>query len=265
MADASDSKSDAGNSVWVQVPSPASDLMNFRVYKVFFYGGQGMDRERMVVELYLIHTEFLNDEHIFHRKLHQVSDKRRKKVLECKTREDKKRSLAAGLLLEEILKSKGYSPEQVEMDKAGKLYLPGVDDFFFSLSHSGEYAACGVCDVPVGVDIQKKRETKANIARRFFCRQEAERIERQPKEMRADMFFRYWTGKESYLKLTGQGIFAGMDNFLVDLEEKRIVDPDNDTKEIYLKEYRCLADYFISVACYSQNFAAFVKKIYYRL
>ena len=78
-------------------------------------------------------------------------------------------------------------------------------------------------------------------------------------------FFEIWTGKESYLKLTGQGIFGGMDNFLVDLEENRIFDNYNYDKEIYLKEYKCLEDYYISVACYSRNFATFVKKIFYKI
>lgn len=224
-----------------------------------------MHSENMTVDLYLIHTEFLNNEDVFRQKLRQVSELRRKKVLDCKTREDQKRSLAAGLLLEEILMGYGFDPKFIEVDENGKLYLPEVKDFFFSLSHSGEYAACVVCDVPVGVDIQKKRETKANIAKRFFKLEESKVIEDQPEEKRQDMFFRYWTGKECYLKLKGQGIFGGMDTFIVDLDEKKILDEYNDNQEIYLKEYRCLEDYFISVACYSKKFATFVKKIYYRL
>lgn len=223
-----------------------------------------MNTDRMAVELYLIHTDFLEEEQVFQKKLHMVSEKRRKRVLSYKVREEQKRSLAAGLLLEQILNERGFSGDMVVADENGKLYLPGVDDFFFSLSHSGEYAACVVSDVPVGVDIQQKRETKANIARRFFQCQEAERIEREPKERQSDMFFRYWTGKESYLKLTGQGISGGLDRFFVDLEEKKIIDNYN-RQEIYLKEYKCLEDYYISVACYSKNFAMFVKKIYYRL
>lgn len=223
-----------------------------------------MNTNRMAVELYLIHTDFLEEEQVFQKKLHMVSEKRRKRVLSYKVREDQKRSLAAGLLLEQILNERGFSGDMVVADENGKLYLPGVDNFFFSLSHSGEYAACVVSDVPVGVDIQQKRETKANIARRFFQCQEAERIEMEPKERQADMFFRYWTGKESYLKLTGQGISGGLDSFFVDLEEKKIIDNYN-REEIYLKEYKCLEDYYISVACYSKNFAMFVKKIYYRL
>lgn len=223
-----------------------------------------MNTDRMAVELYLIHTDFLEEEQVFQKKLHMVSEKRRKRVLSYKVREDQKRSLAAGLLLEQILNERGFSGDMVVADENGKLYLPGVDDFFFSLSHSGEYAACVVSDVPVGVDIQQKRETKANIARRFFQCQEAERIEKEPRERQSDMFFRYWTGKESYLKLTGQGISGGLDRFFVDLEEKKIIDNYN-RQEIYLKEYKCLEDYYISVACYSKNFAMFVKKIYYRL
>lgn len=223
-----------------------------------------MSADRMPVELYLIHTDFLNEEPVFKNKLALVSEKRREKVLSYKTREDQKRSLAAGLLLEHVIGEKGYSGEQIAVGESGKLYLPEVDDFFFSLSHSGEYAACVISDVPVGVDIQQKRETRANIARRFFKYEEAEMIEKQPKEKQVDFFFRYWTGKESYLKLKGQGILGGLDTFLVDLEEKRIIDPYNH-QDIYLKEYKCLEDYYISVACYSKKFAAFVKKIFYRL
>lgn len=219
----------------------------------------------MAVELYLIHTDFLNDEPVFKRKLAQVSEGRREKVLSYKVREDQKRSLAAGLLLEYIIGERGYSGQQVEVGENGKLYLPEVDDFFFSLSHSGKYAACVISDVPVGVDIQQKRETKANIARRFFQNAEVEMIEKQSKENQADLFFRYWTGKESYLKLTGKGILGGLDGFFVDLEEMKIIDKYNHDQEIYLKEYRCLEDYYISVACYSKKFAMFVKKIFYRL
>ena len=224
-----------------------------------------MSTKRMAVELYLIHIGFLEEEEVFQKKLKYVSEKRRQRVLSYKTRADQMRSLAAGMLLEHILDEHGYSKELVASEENGKLYLPGVNDFYFSLSHSGEYAACVVSDVPVGVDIQQKRETRANIARRFFQCEEAERIEKQPREKQTDMFFRYWTGKESYLKLKGEGILGGLDRFFVDLDEKKIIDHYNHNQEIYLKEYKCLENYYISVACYSKNFAMFVKKIFYRI
>lgn len=224
-----------------------------------------MSIDRMPVELYLIHTDFLDDEQVFRKKLNFVPEKRREKILSYKTREDQKRSLAAGLLLEQILNEHGFEGKQIAVGEKGKLYLPGVEDFFFSLSHSGKYAACVVSDVPVGVDIQEKRNTTAKIARRFFQEEEAEQIEKQVGDKQIDLFFRYWTGKESYLKLKGEGILGGLDSFFIDLEEKRIRDPYNHNQEIYLKEYKCLEDYYISVACYSKKFAAFVKKIYYRL
>lgn len=223
-----------------------------------------MDREEMSVELYAIHTGFLEDDIIFQKKLKQVSYKRYEKVVGLKIKEEQKRSLAAGLLLETVLMDKGYSPDLIEQEPGGRLYLPGVNDFYFSLSHSGEYAVCAIADRPVGVDIQKRRETKINLARRFFQSTEADHIEEQPSEKKEDLFFRYWTGKESYLKLTGKGILGGLDSFMVDFRECKIIDPYQ-KKEIYLKEYHCFEDYFISVTCYSSNFATFIKKIYYRL
>ena len=218
-----------------------------------------------MVELYVIHTAFLDDEEIFKKRLNRVGAERRKKVLRYKTKEDKKRSLAAGLLLEHVLMERGYDPNLIEINEKGKPYLRDTKDFYFSISHSGEYAVCAVSNAPVGVDIQKSQETKQNIARRFFQLQEAEMIEMQPEHKRQNMFFRYWTGKESYLKLTGDGLTKGMNYFLVDLKQEMIVDPTGEYEKIYLKEYRCLENYYITVSSCSEKFASFVKRIYYRL
>ena len=103
------------------------------------------------------------------------------------------------------------------------------------------------------------------MAKRFFRWEEAERIAKAPEVIKDDLFFRYWTGKESYLKLTGKGLAGGLDSFFVDLDEMMISDKYNREQKIYLKEYKCLEDYYISVACYSKEFSMFAKKIYYRL
>ena len=154
-----------------------------------------MDREKMPIELYAIHTGFLDDELVFQKKLKQVSYYRYEKVNALKVREEKKRSLAAGLLLESVLMDYGYSPDAIQQDEGGKLYLPDVKDFYFSISHSGEYAVCAVASCPIGVDIQQKRETKMKLARRFFQNTEADHIEEQPSDKKEELFFRYWTGK----------------------------------------------------------------------
>lgn len=75
----------------------------------------------------------------------------------------------------------------------------------FNISHSGKYAVCALSEVPCGIDIQEKKELKN---RRIF-----EKI-LSPKEQnevllstdKATVFYKYWTRKESFLKLTGQGI-----------------------------------------------------------
>ena len=113
------------------------------------------------------------------------------------------------------------APLELRMDygEKGKPYLRDYP-FYFNLSHSGDYVICAVSDREVGADIQRcsmeKGERLERIARRFFspeelaalacCREQAER---------AQLFYRLWTRKEAYGKLTGRGIGAALDkNFL---------------------------------------------------
>lgn len=95
---------------------------------------------------------------------------------------------------------------EIEIGKNGKPNVVGEKNIHFNISHSGEYAVCAVCDTPVGVDIEKIREVDfRRIAKRYFRENEAEKI------ADIDDFFSLWTKKESYLKMTGDGISGGLD------------------------------------------------------
>ncbi len=219
----------------------------------------------MSVELYLIHTGFLKEKEVFERKLRQVSEGRRRKVEACRTGEDKLRSLAGGLLLEELLRQNFYSPDRLIQDEKGKLKLEGEDSFYFNLSHSGEYAACVIGESPVGVDIQQYRPVKEGLAKRFFQIQEANHLKQVRGSAKQELFFRYWSAKESYIKLTGEGFQRNFNSFGINLLENRVEDSKETEREIYLKEYFCLPDYGITAAAYENNFSHFVKKIIYKL
>jgi 4'-phosphopantetheinyl transferase len=80
-----------------------------------------------------------------------------------------------------------------------------------------------------------------------------------------ELFFRLWTAKESYLKLTGQGITAGMDGFRADLSQGVILDAGDGSKKAYIKEYHPLEDYFITAAAGEKDFLVLTKRIYYRI
>ncbi|MBQ9991422.1 MAG: 4'-phosphopantetheinyl transferase superfamily protein [Lachnospiraceae bacterium] len=218
----------------------------------------------MPAELYLIHTGFLQEEETFLRQLKRVSRERKERVEACRIKADKLRCLAGGLLLEELLRQNFHSPEELVREEKGRLVLPGQESFFFNLSHSGDYAACVVADFPVGVDIQQFRPIQKGLAKRFFQPQEAEHIHKHTGKNKEELFFRYWSAKESYSKLIGEGLGKNFNSFAVRLEEGRIEDK-RELREIYLKEYFCLPEYSIAVSAYEKDFQRFVKKIIYRL
>lgn len=87
----------------------------------------------------------------------------------------------------------------------GKPGLSGSFQTYFNISHSGKYAVCALSKIPCGVDVQEKKELK-NL--RIFDKtlSEIERKEILVREDKTDVFYEYWTRKESYLKLTGKGI-----------------------------------------------------------
>ena len=80
-----------------------------------------------------------------------------------------------------------------------------------SLSHSGCWAAASVGPVPHGIDVEVPRnpEMIPGIAKRWFLPAEAEALERVTEKERTELFFRFWTVKESFLKMTGTGLREG--------------------------------------------------------
>jgi len=73
----------------------------------------------------------------------------------------------------------------------------------FSVSHSGSCFACIFSRQPVGIDIQQVRHANIDkLSRRYFTQEEQEYV----REHGSDGFFRLWTRKEAYAKLTGLGI-----------------------------------------------------------
>lgn len=80
----------------------------------------------------------------------------------------------------------------------------------FNLSHSEEYV-CAVFDRrELGVDIQWMRPLKnMRMAERFFSQGEKQALaDCSNPGMREKLFYRIWVKKESYAKLTGEGIAA---------------------------------------------------------
>ncbi|MBW4433528.1 MAG: 4'-phosphopantetheinyl transferase superfamily protein [Pelatocladus maniniholoensis HA4357-MV3] len=79
----------------------------------------------------------------------------------------------------------------------------------FNLSHSEDLALCGVSrNRKIGIDVEHMRSVSdvEALAERFFAPREYEVVRSLPLNQQQQVFFRYWTCKEAYLKAIGVGI-----------------------------------------------------------
>ena len=143
------------------------------------------------------------------------------KIYALQVAEKKEQHAAAvGLARYAVLQAGGREPVDFENNAHGKPYLSVPNDHLYvNWSHSGEYVLCAVSDREIGVDIQEnQKEPKPSLVRRVLQPEEREHYERVPAEEQRMLFYRYWTIKESFLKATGTGFYAGLDGFLVQME-----------------------------------------------
>ncbi|MBQ6223023.1 MAG: 4'-phosphopantetheinyl transferase superfamily protein [Solobacterium sp.] len=127
-------------------------------------------------------------------------------------------SLGGELLLRKCLKDLGYTGIHLQYTygRYGKPYLENYPGLYFNLSHAGDYVILSVSDTETGCDIEKIRDIDLTVARRYFCKEEYEDILRDPGKQK-EVFFRYWTLKESFTKILGQGLLLPMNAFRIDL------------------------------------------------
>lgn len=133
--------------------------------------------------------------------IREMPPQRARTLRACRRSDDRARCLAGWLLMNRFL---GRDvARRLAHGHYGKPYLRGGP--YFSLSHSGHYAALAVSAVPVGVDVEQRRDDDdcAALAAAAFHPSEREYYARHPS---AQTFFDIWTLKESYLKLRGTGL-----------------------------------------------------------
>jgi 4'-phosphopantetheinyl transferase len=118
----------------------------------------------------------------------------------------------------------GVEPSQWRfgVEAAGKPVITSPQSrLAFNLSHSGQLVVCAVSRLAaVGVDVELPRAgvDSAALARRFFSTAETAALAGLPQAAQAERFYHLWTLKEAYIKLTGQGLAAGLDGFSFDLD-----------------------------------------------
>ena len=136
-----------------------------------------------------------------------MSAERKTRCLRYKLMDDRRRMVFCDALLRELLKEH-YNAQETEISiislSSGK---PVAEvrgkEVFVSMSHSGDFVACAVSDTSVGIDLEVKREYKPTV---YKALNEAEREFILKSKDEASAFFKVWTAKEAYVKLTGKGL-----------------------------------------------------------
>ena len=64
------------------------------------------------------------------------------------------------------------------------------------------------------------------------------------------LFTRFWTSRESYIKLTGRGLAEPFKSFYPDLSAGRIYSDNERSREIYITECKAPEGYCISTCSY---------------
>lgn len=207
--------------------------------------------------------------------LEYVGEDRREKALSHRFMKDRALSLGAGLLLNLALAREApevLRPPRIRLGEYGKPYLAEGAPFF-SLSHSGEYAACAVGAAEVGLDIEEVGMADADAARSCFAPGELQRVMPgedaarscfAPGELWRDMpdgarvdaeaFCRLWTLKESFIKRIGTGLSLDpLDFEIPDGQPLRVRHPQ-DAQDFYLKLYEELPGYKLALCAAGGRF-----------
>ena len=207
-----------------------------------------MIERKIKTVLYAADVTQLEDEKLYAASFEAVSEKRRQKTNRYRFKKDRNLSLGAELLLQYGLKAAGANGlNDIVYGDSGKPYLKN-SNLFFNLSHSGEYAVCAISQFEVGCDIEKISDRGLKVAKRFFFKDEYENIAAgSTVEEQSDMFFRYWTMKESFMKVTGLGMKLPLDSFRIILSPELSVEQSVDDRSYSFKEFQNIPGYKCSV------------------
>ena len=148
--------------------------------------------------------EQLNSETL-ERCMQYLPEERRAKALRYRREIDRKLSVASYLLLIYALHREfQLSAPTIAYTQKGKPYLQDYPDLHFNISHCPRGCVCAVSDQPIGVDIQDIRPFSQNVAN--YCCSAGELLLLKQSAEPAACFAQMWSMKESYLKMTGEGI-----------------------------------------------------------
>lgn len=144
---------------------------------------------------------------------------RQAKVLRYRKETDRIQCVAAWLLLRKACKEllSLHEVPPLAFGKHGKPFFPSLPQVNFNLSHCSEAVACVVDYVPVGIDIETVKPISKELMDYVLNDEEYHQViaSAQPDVT----FMKLWTQKESFLKLSGNGLCDNLKSLLDDVDK----------------------------------------------
>ncbi len=149
---------------------------------------------------------------------------RKNEILNKTNLKKRMESAAATILMNRLLKESGFLPDEIIKDETGAPKFVIQTKLYCSITHSFDFVACAISDMPIGIDIQKMKEDDRTVfVNRFFCEKERNYVINSS-ENATKNFYQIWTSKESYLKMMRIGLRNDLQSLYTDLEHGKILD-----------------------------------------
>lgn len=110
-----------------------------------------------------------------------------------------------------------FNADDIKKGYRGKPYIEN-SPFHFNISHADGIVVCALSQSEIGVDAESIREVSDRVMRRCYSDSEIEYI--NSCEDKNVAFTRLWTLKESYVKLTGEGVGTDLKSVSFDLKNE---------------------------------------------
>ncbi|MBO9596439.1 MAG: 4'-phosphopantetheinyl transferase superfamily protein [Cohnella sp.] len=199
----------------------------------------------------------------------RVPDERRARIVRYRHWEDQWRSLAGDMIVRRVLRdSYGVTDERLPIGRNafGKPEIEG-GIVQFNVSHSGAWTVAAFHgESSVGIDIERIGPADMAVAKSMFARREYEALRDAPDELRDDLFYRIWSGKESYIKAVGGGLSIPLDSFIAlpdgSSEQTCLLKPDGSVNRDWtLRGYAFDPEYALTVCAAEPCFSEKVDKL----
>ena len=186
-------------------------------------------------------------------------------VLRFKNINDKKRSLLGEVLCRKCLAEKLKIPSgniDIKKTEKGKPYLSGNHpEFFFNMSHSGDWVVAALSEGEIGVDVEKIKKPAYRIAERYFTTSELITLNSLNEQEKANFFYDLWTLKESYLKFLGKGLTKSLGSFSISRQNGAFVLADDKSghRSVHFRQYNLDPAYKLSVCSELNKFPESIR------